>query len=206
MSKKPIGYGKKDRDEMKALIERTEPKSGDYVGSGTVTEVPKKKKMKRMQMGGVAERAAMYGRGRGPNSDMMTRPGFPVRGNMGRESRDAMRDEKMKKRVMSKYDRMSSRFPGYKPTLASPVDTRDELKSFKMGLRDYRKANPDVKPVKPMRPGAIPRPVVPVIPPNQPAMRGGGLARKGVGMALAKGGLVNANGCAQRGKTKGKMV
>ncbi len=37
-------------------------------------------------------------------------------------------------------------------------------------------------------------------------MRGGGLARKGVGMALAKGGLVKANGCAQRGKTKGKMV
>lgn len=168
--------------------------------------------------------------------DAMTRPGFPVRGGggvplqgpggvmvrperpvskglrrkMGREDRrvvrDAMRDERMKERIMSKYDRMSSRFPGYKPTLASPVDTRDELKSFKMGLRDYRKANPDVKPVKPMRPGAIPPPVVPVIPPNQPAMRGGGLARKGVGMALAKGGLVKANGCAQRGKTKGKMT
>lgn len=37
-------------------------------------------------------------------------------------------------------------------------------------------------------------------------MRGGGLARKGVGMALAKGGMVKANGCAQRGKTRGKMV
>jgi hypothetical protein len=37
-------------------------------------------------------------------------------------------------------------------------------------------------------------------------MKGGGLARKGVGMALAKGGLVKANGCAQRGKTKGKMI
>ena len=37
-------------------------------------------------------------------------------------------------------------------------------------------------------------------------MKGGGLARKGVGMALAKGGLVKANGCAQRGKSKGKMV
>ena len=37
-------------------------------------------------------------------------------------------------------------------------------------------------------------------------MKGGGLARKGVGMALAKGGLVKANGCAQRGKTKGRMM
>jgi hypothetical protein len=37
-------------------------------------------------------------------------------------------------------------------------------------------------------------------------MRGGGLARKGVGMALAKGGMVKANGCAKRGKTRGKMV
>lgn len=46
---------------------------------------------------------------------------------------------------------------------------------------------------------------------NRPAFypsmkRGGGLAQKGVGMALARGGLVKANGCAQRGKTKGKMV
>lgn len=37
-------------------------------------------------------------------------------------------------------------------------------------------------------------------------MRGGGLARKGVGMALAKGGMVKANGCAKRGKTRGKMM
>jgi len=203
MSKKPIGYGKKDRDEMKALIERTEPKSGDYVGSGTVTTVPKKKKkMKRMMDGGVA----MPTRGTMPNE----RGAMPVRRRMrGFERSDAnraMRDEMMKKRVMSKYDRMSSRFPGYKPELASPVDTRDELKSYKMGLRDYRKANPDVRPVKPMRPGTIAPPVVPVIPPNQPAMRGGGLARKGVGMALAKGGLVKANGCATRGKTKGRMI
>lgn len=38
------------------------------------------------------------------------------------------------------------------------------------------------------------------------AMRGGGLARKGVGQALAAGGAVRACGVAKRGKTKGKMV
>jgi hypothetical protein len=39
------------------------------------------------------------------------------------------------------------------------------------------------------------------------ALRGGGLARKGVGMALAKGGLAKrAGGCAKRGVGRGKMV
>lgn len=49
-----------------------------------------------------------------------------------------------------------------------------------------------------------------VRPPGKPnpmssSMRGGGLARKGVGQALAKGGLAKANGVAVRGKTKGRM-
>lgn len=46
----------------------------------------------------------------------------------------------------------------------------------------------------------------PVDPMARKPMRGGGLARKGVGQALAKGGLVKANGCAKRGKTRGKMI
>jgi hypothetical protein len=41
---------------------------------------------------------------------------------------------------------------------------------------------------------------------DRDVMRGGGLARKGVGMAMAKGGMVRGSGCAKRGKTKGKMV
>lgn len=36
------------------------------------------------------------------------------------------------------------------------------------------------------------------------ALKGGGLARKGVGMALAKGGMVRGSGCAQRGRGKAK--
>jgi len=35
-------------------------------------------------------------------------------------------------------------------------------------------------------------------------MRGGGLAKKGVGQALAKGGLVKGAGCVQRGMNKTK--
>lgn len=43
--------------------------------------------------------------------------------------------------------------------------------------------------------------------PTRRAMRGGGLARKGVGMALAKGGLARrAGGCAKRGVGRGKIM
>jgi hypothetical protein len=340
--KKPIGYSKKDTSEMKALIERTEPKSGDYVGSGTVTTVPKKKKkMKRMMDGGMAN--AMMQRGtqpneRGPIKGAPDYTTMPIRGPGGKGSESPgmpktggmTRDARMTKRIQEKFGKMSSRFPGYKPELASPVDTRDELKSYRMGLRDYRKANPGINPVRgpggrirggggvpvqgpggvvvpplrdsttglpaaiaqrrsvpPMRPdgkgsespgmpkkldfgrgtniqiggggrtpgirgvsdapgrinpdyarnragipsiaqieskpisgmrpdpvtGRLPTPVpkVDMTAPRQPGqkgygMKGGGLARKGVGMALAKGGLVKANGCAKRGKTKGRMV
>jgi hypothetical protein len=165
MSKKPIGYSKKDRDEMKTLIERTEPKSGDYVGSGTVTQVPKKKKMKRMQMGGMA----MPTRGTMPNE----RGAMPVRGGGG----------------------VPLQGPGgviVKPPVPE-MKPRPERPSIKgKSMRDLRAG---VGPFSLMDRVKAAR-----------GMKGGGLARKGVGMALAKGGLVKANGCAARGKTKGKMV
>lgn len=261
--KKPIGYGKKDRDEMKALIERTEPKSGDYVGSGTVTEVPKKKKMKRMADGGMAgsnpyiptgydpskgqqftvpsgggPAADPYGKGSerpgmkppfpGRGMDKPVNPGmlnkyqqmkgrFPsfswgntaptTRGDfrslMDRfrdyrgEQNDAERAARMAGKIGNRYNKISSRFPGYKPTTEGPVDTKDELRTYMRGLGDYRRANPDIRPAKPQRPA----PDV-----TTQTKRGGGLARKGVGQALARGGLVKANGCATRGKTKGKIV
>lgn len=157
MSKKPIGYSKKDRDEMKTLIERTEPKSGDYVGSGTVTTVPKKKKMKRMQMGGMA----MPTRGTMPNE----RGAMPIRGGGGVPLQGPGG-------VMVEPPRTET-----KPRPASPGPIRGMMRD-RMAAMMTRKRG----------------------------MKGGGLARKGVGMALAKGGLVNANGCAARGKTKGKMV
>lgn len=130
--KKPIGYTTEQRKSMKTLIERTQKDTGDYVGSGTVTEVPKKKKkMKRMQMGGMARMgSAMPVRGGG---------GVPLQGPRG-------------------IPMMPAR-PGMKPSrmMARPV-------------------------------------------------RGGGLARKGVGMAMAAGGAVKACGVAKRGKSRGRMV
>lgn len=128
-NKKPIGYTKEQTKSMRALIERTEPKSGDYVGSGTVTTT-KKKKMKRMQMGGMA----MPVRGGG---------GVPVQGPGGVIIRP-------------------------KPPMRKP------------GMSGGR-------------PGFMSKgPGMPAIIPDRRGMKGGGLARKGVGMALAAGGIVKA--------------
>ncbi len=174
--KKPIGYTKEQTKSMKALIERTEPKSGDYVGSGTVTTVPKKKKkMKRMMDGGMA-RAAPYGRGKGPMSDALSNA-MPVRGGGGVpvQGRDGV--------VVPPMRPEGKKIPG---------QIRDRLMSM-MG----RAGKGTEYPGMPKMGGMMAR---------KAGMKGGGLARKGIGMALAKGGLVKANGCAQRGKSKGKMV
>jgi hypothetical protein len=167
--KKPIGYSKKDTSEMKALIERTEPKSGDYVGSGTVTTVPKKKKkMKRMMDGGMASLPVKGAPDyttmpiRGPGGRIRGGGGVPVQGPGGVVV-PPMRPE-------------GKKIPG---------QIRDRLMGM-MGRAGKGTEYPGM--------------------PKKRGMKGGGLARKGVGMALAKGGLVKANGCAQRGKSKGKMV
>jgi hypothetical protein len=186
--KKPIGYSKKDTSEMKALIERTEPKSGDYVGSGTVTEVPKKKKkMKRMMDGGMAD--AMMQRGtqpneRGPIKGVPDYTTMPIRGPGGRV-------------------RGGGGVPVQGPGGVVVPPMRPEGKKIPGQIRDRlmgmmgRAGKGTEYPGMPKMGGMMAR---------KAGMKGGGLARKGVGMALAKGGLVKANGCAARGKTKGKMV
>lgn len=206
--KKPIGYSKKDTSEMKALIERTEPKSGDYVGSGTVTTVPKKKKkMKRMMDGGMAN--AMMQRGTQPNErgpikgvpDYTTMPirgpgdrirgggGVPVQGPGGvvvpplRDSTTGLPAAIAQRRSVPPMRPEGKKIPG---------QIRDRL----MGMMG-RAGKGTEYPGMPKMGGMMAR---------KAGMKGGGLARKGVGMALAKGGLVKANGCAQRGKSKGKMV
>lgn len=149
MKKKTVGYTAEQTKSMKKLIERTEPNSGDYVGSGTVTEVPKKKKPKRMMNGG----------------RVVT--GVP----MNPSSRGKVR------RKIGQAGGMAGRAipPGQMPG-AMPVRTAGGL-----GTMASQSA-------------------------MRGAMRGGGLARKGVGQALAAGGAVRACGVAQKGKTKGKMV
>lgn len=93
-----------------------------------------------------------------------------------------------------------------------------------MGVRDRRPAPPVMRPLplpdasnppvgapRPpvlagLPPGAVAKPAMAKPAMAKRAMRGGGLAKKGVGQALAKGGLVKGAGCASRGVKKPRMV
>lgn len=210
--KKTGGYTKKDRDEMTALIERTQPKTGDYVGSGTVTEVPKKKKkMKRMQMGGMAQGrlanpalAAVIPNG---SSEGRTRPSTVQPSPVPISGPTAVRPEP----VRGGWTKPMGGNKG--PVRPDPVDSRYIKTPYGIRLE----GKPPPQPVRggggvPVQ-GPMGRPLYgkgserPGMPKKRKdGMKGGGLARKGVGVALARGGLVKANGCATRGKTKGKIV
>lgn len=163
------------------------------------------KKSKRMQDGGMATTTAAPVKGiKPPGQKMMARydemrkrfPGYSP-GTAAPTDRRSMRDffkgAKDYNRFTNRYNRLSTRFPDYKPTLSSPVDTREEFKTYRSGLRDYLKANPSVRATKPARPE------------KDYGMRKKAMSRNPEGAGFARGGLVKANGVAQRGKTKGKM-
>ena len=175
----------------------------------------KPKKMKRMMDGGVAAPQTTTAQTPAPTASPAPRRGAEYFAN--------------------KYSKLAAANPGYKPTLASPVDSISEFRDYRKGLQDYLRANRPARgprgsggtapttpapttpaPTKPpksisekkLTPAEMRRAFGPMFAIGGPMypMRGGGLARKGVGQALAKGGLVKANGCAQRGKTRGKIV
>lgn len=181
--KKPIGYTKEQTTSMKNLIERTQEKAGDYVGSGTVTMVPKKKKkMKRMQMGGKvmnpALAASMYGtspRGSGPNDGGPA----PTAGSVG-AVKTPVRGPAMPVRGGGGVP-----LQGRGGALMQP---RPGMVKGPGGMRFEGKPGPVRGPAMPY--GGMGGPVKTGL--GRTAMRGGGLARKGVGMALAKGGIVKA--------------
>ena len=166
--KKPIGYTKEQTQSMKTLVERTQKDAGDYVGSGTVTEAPKKKKMKRMMDGGMAGMADNMARKRGGEPRYKT---MPIEAPAKKIPPEMM--DRIGRGVATAKQAIKDRMGRAMPRGADMMD--------RMGR------------AMPMPRGAG-------------VMRGGGLARKGVGMALAKGGMVKANGCAKRGKTRGKMM
>jgi hypothetical protein len=123
------------------------------------------------------------------------------------------RGEGTSRRYTRKYEKLAKRFPGYKPTLESPVDTRGEYRTFKQGLKAYRKGlRGSDRPTTPSTP--ITPPTVPVIPPNAPPAAQPPVARKrwkevisaNFPGTMKKGGMVRGSGCAKRGKTRGRMI
>ena len=208
--KKGVGYSAEDRKSMKVLIERTQPDAGDYVGSGTVTKVPKK--VKRMSDGGevAVGSAKMHHSGRKGGNAVKHDRGEMREGMMARrdemmkriEERRAMRGKMREERREEMMKRRESR-PAIAPEQRDAMRAQMMQKMQGIGNRVRERISGAIPKI-----GAGPQMTQPgfPVPAPKPAMRGGGLARKGVGMALAKGGLAKANGCVMRGKTRGKMV
>jgi len=116
--------------------------------------------------------------------------------------RDARRDARRNARLgVGNYSGPSGSLPGaMNPSVAPPMVSTMGGSSGAMTRPAFNKAAivstpPEARTLR--KGGAV----------KGKNMRGGGLARKGVGMALAKGGLARrAGGCAKRGVGRGKMV
>lgn len=181
-----------------------------------------KKKTKRMDDGGLAERGDMDRRedeierreqrkmGRDGmreerRSEMMKRR--EARSLMSPEQRAAVRAQRMAK-MQEMGDGIKSRISGglkglganmmAKPPVNAMPRTTGPLDMPGMIKNAAAQAKGPMMPAKPM--------AAPVAPMAPKTMKGGGLARKGVGQALKSGGMVKGCGVVKRGKTKGKMV
>lgn len=158
-----------------------------------------KKKMKRMDDGGPVK--AMGRMKRGEDRDEM-REGRMER----RAERMKMREDRPMRTQMPNREAVMGRVREKLGAMGPQVG--NALQKIGQGIGSMRGENPAraMTPLaKPAMAPAAPA-MAPAAPQQKPMMRGGGLARKGAGQALAKGGLVKANGCATRGKTRGKMV
>jgi len=209
--KKPIGYTNEQTQSMKTLVERTQKDAGDYVGSGTVTQAPKKKKMKRMMDGGMAGMADKMGR---KLSGQAMGPDRNLDGMKRTMPMPMPKTDGMKRTMPMPMPRPKVGRPGGPATIP---DMRTPPRTPPVGMPMTSSQTGSVAGVSPttsrmISGGSAPGEMMQrqvmrkggAVKSKQ--MRGGGLARKGVGMALAKGGMVKANGCAKRGKTRGKMV
>lgn len=173
--------------------ERKEFKGGKYMGGPAEEKAEKKKKGKRMAMGGTADGDGVARLGAGA-----TRPGM-----------QNMRFDKGVNVPGRGIGQNEPPTPSPRPAVPLPTSP------IAGGIA-----------AKPPAPGRMPMPGTKVAPSgggvmnrnlglglNAPrpvptrtnaglGLRGGGLAKKGVGQALAKGGLVKGAGCAKRGVKK----
>jgi len=103
------------------------------------------------RMGGLGRQMSALARaqrGAAPSvaSQTMKAGGVVKRMNSGGMSSGAgMADDPQ--RFERRVSRISQRFPGYTPATEGPINTREAFKTYKQGFRDWRAANPDVKPI-----------------------------------------------------------
>lgn len=184
-----------------------------------------KKKTKRMDDGGLA----------GRDDDMDRRDEMTERREQRKMGRDGMREERrsemMKRResraAMTPEQRAAVRAQRMAKMREMGEGIKSRISGGLKGLGEMKMARPPMNAMprttgpldmpKMLQDGAsrlkgalMPnKPMVapaPAVAPMAPKMKGGGLARKGVGQALKSGGMVRGCGAVKRGKTKGKMV
>lgn len=155
----------------------------------------KNKKMKRMMDGGMADM-------RRPGT--MVQPGVPSGPKIGVRPADG---KPANPRVTYGPRTPGPKGPMVQPGVPSVPTVAQPLPRIGYGPNDGgpRPMGPRITPVD-VTGMPVGGPKTGVMPTRR-AMRGGGLARKGVGMALAKGGLARrAGGCAKRGVGRGKIM
>ena len=196
-----MAKAKLTREEMKEF------KGGKYMG-GPAEEKLEKKKGKRMADGGLAGGKAPFVRDNlSPRARLAM--GNPAQNNFGRKNPPT---NMLPGRGQNRGENYGT---GMYPTPPKPIEmVRSDYRTptgpippppIDMVRSDYRTTEgptPDPMMVKPVQDYAAPPRLPQISTPLPPAMRGGGIARKGIGQALAKGGLVKGAGCVQRGMKK----
>lgn len=114
----------------------------------------------------------------------------------------AKKAKKVGKRMAMGGAAMNSGVAAMTPRRGKPVSRQDIKNAVARPMPSPGPGMPMRPPM--MRPEVMPGAGVAPMPRGgmRGGMRGGGLAKKGVGMALAKGGMVKGAGCAKRGVKK----
>lgn len=175
--------------------ERKEYKGGKYMGGPAEEKAEKKKPAKRMAMGGYTgpagtNRGSWSGDGEslGVRTGKVTGSSEMNRPNMrGDDDTPDFKKVSGKPKMTKAISENMPPIPTAKPGLSYRYDTK---LAPGMSIGNYMR-NPTAMQTREGR--------------TSRGLKGGGLARKGIGQALAKGGLVKGAGCCQRGMKKPRM-
>jgi len=181
--------------------ERKEFKGGKYMGGPAEEKAEKKKPAKRMASGGfIGDAGTNRGSWSGDGESLGVKTGTTTGTSATNraEAKDTLDDgitniKLAKKAIKAAQPVAKPPIPTAKPGLRSPV-----FPSYRYDIE----LGPGMSPGNYMR---NPTAMQTREGRTSRGLKGGGLARKGVGQALAKGGLVKGAGCCQRGMKKPRM-
>jgi hypothetical protein len=183
--------------------ERKEFKGGKYMGGPAEEKAEKKKKpAKRMAMGGMPDRDGTMrysNSGMGRPEERGSMPGRRI-GRMAEMTKPLPGRPRPPAIEQPPLPPVQNMAPGNVPPGKMPGTPGAGLTQSAAFTQNTAQLPPNPNMLQAM----VPSNTAPSMGPMK--MRGGGLARKGTGQALAKGGLVKGAGCCQRGMKKPRMT